>query len=158
MTNPNPQNKFQKGNKVAGRKAGQPNLVTRDIKTLIRGAAEAVGFIERIAILDAEGAPTGRYEMRYGKDGEAGYLKWLAVNHSGYFSALYGRLMPTELNQKVETSVRPVVRYETAAERRQAMIDKGWSPDVLDAMEEAMEPKFLRDLRAEKAKQAIDGC
>jgi hypothetical protein len=96
--------------------------------------------------------PTGRYEMRYGKDGEAGYLRWLAVNHPGYFSALYGRLMPTELNQKVETT-KTVVRYETAAERRQAMIDKGWSPAVLEAMEEAMEPKFLRDLRAEKAKQ-----
>jgi hypothetical protein len=30
---------------------------------------------------------------------------------------------------------KPVVRYETLEERRQAMIDKGWSPVVLAAME-----------------------
>ena len=33
--------------------------------------------------------------------------------------------------------------YETVEERRAAMIAKGWSPTVLAAMEEAMEPKFL---------------
>ena len=42
-----------------------------------------------------------------------------------------------------------VVRYETVEERRAAMIAKGWSPTVLAAMEEAMEPKFLRDMREE---------
>ena len=35
MANPNPQNKFQKGNKL-GRKPGQPNLMTKDIRTLLR--------------------------------------------------------------------------------------------------------------------------
>jgi hypothetical protein len=30
MANLNPQNKFQKGDKRAGRKPGQPNLMTRD--------------------------------------------------------------------------------------------------------------------------------
>ena len=29
------------------------------------------------------------------------------------------------------------------------MIAKGWSPTVLAAMKEAMEPKFLRDMREE---------
>jgi hypothetical protein len=68
--------------------------------------------------------------------------------------------MPIQINaiSKTETKTKTVVRYETVEERRQAMIAKGWSPAVLEAMEEAMEPKFLRDLRAEKAKQAIDGC
>jgi hypothetical protein len=42
-----------------------------------------------------------------------------------------------------------MVRYETVEERRQAMIAKGWSPAVLAALEEAMEPKFLRDMREE---------
>ena len=42
MANPNPQNKFQKGNKL-GRKPGQPNLMT-----LLREAAEEVGFIQRV--------------------------------------------------------------------------------------------------------------
>ena len=78
--------------------------------------------------------------MRYGKDGEAGYLRWLAANHPGYFSSLYGKLIPFDVNQKTET--KTVVRYETVEERRQAMIAKGWSPAVLAALEEAMEPKF----------------
>jgi hypothetical protein len=30
MANPNPQNKFQKGNKQASKKLGQPNLMTRE--------------------------------------------------------------------------------------------------------------------------------
>jgi hypothetical protein len=78
--------------------------------------------------------------LRYGKDGEAGYLRWLAANHPGYFSSLYGKLIPFDVNQKTET--KTVVRYETVEERRQAMIAKGWSPAVLAALEEAMEPKF----------------
>ena len=47
-----------------------------------------------------------------------------------------------------------MVRYETVEERRAAMIAKGWSPTVLAALEEAMEPKFLRDMRAENAREA----
>jgi hypothetical protein len=45
-----------------------------------------------IDLAQAEGKPTGRIELRYGKDGEAGYLRWLAANHPGYFAALYGKL------------------------------------------------------------------
>jgi len=59
--------------------------------------------------------------------------------------ALYGKLIPLDVNAKVEE--KPVVRYETVEERRAAMIAKGWAPSVLAAMEEAMEPKFLRDMR-----------
>ena len=51
------------------------------------------------------------------------------------------------MNQKIEE--KPVVRYETVEERRAAMIAKGWSPATLAALEEAMEPKFLRDMREE---------
>ena len=112
MANPNPQNKFQKGNKL-GRKPGQPNLVTKDIKTLLREAAEEVGFVQRVPVLDAAGKPTGQTELRYGKDGETGYLRWLAANHPGYFSSLYGKLIPFDVNQKTET--KTVVRYETVA-------------------------------------------
>jgi hypothetical protein len=79
-----------------------------------------------------------------------GYLKWLAENHPTSYASLYGRLVPLEVSQKVEE--KTVVRYETSEERRAAMIAKGWSPAVLEAMEQAMEPKFLRDLRAEKRK------
>jgi hypothetical protein len=44
-----------------------------------------------------------------------------------------------------------VVHYETVEERRAAMIAAGWSPAVLASLEEAMEPKFLRDMREESA-------
>jgi len=56
-----------------------------------------------------------------------------------------------EVNQKTEE--KPVVRYETVEERRAAMLAKGWAPSALAALEEAMEPKFLRDMRAEKARE-----
>ena len=93
MANPSPSNKFQKGNKL-GRKPGQPNLMSKDIKTLLREAAEEVGFVQRAPVLDAAGKPTGQTELRYGKDDEAGYLRWLAINHPGYYASLYGRLIP----------------------------------------------------------------
>jgi hypothetical protein len=114
-----------------------------------------VGFVERVAVLDAEGKPTGRHELRYGKDGEPGYLRWLAANHPGYFAQLYGKIIPLEMNAKIEE--KPIVRYETVEERRQAMIDKGWSPTVLAALEEAMEPKFLRDMREESMREENEG-
>ena len=46
-----------------------------------------------------------------------------------------------------------MVRYETVEERRAAMIAKGWAPSVLAALEEAMEPKFLRDMREESLRE-----
>ena len=151
MANPHPVSKFQKGNKVGGRKPGQPNLVSKDLKTLIREAAAEAGFVERVPVCDAEGRPTGRTELKFGKDGEAGYLKWLAANHPAVFGALYGRLIPLDINAKVEE--KPVVHYETVEERRAAMIAKGWHPSAVAALEEAMEPKFLRDMRAAKARE-----
>jgi hypothetical protein len=107
--------------------------------------------MERVPVLDAGGKPTGQYEHRWGKGGELGYFEWLARNHPGYFAALYGKLIPLDVNAKVEE--KAVVRYETVEERRQAMIDKGWSPTVLAALEEAMEPKFLRDMREENERE-----
>jgi len=61
------------------------------------------------------------------------------------------KLIPLEIDAKVEE--KPVVHYETVEERRKAMIDAGWSPSVLAALEEAMEPKFLRDMREENEGQ-----
>jgi hypothetical protein len=48
--NPNPKSRFQKGHKLAGRKPGQPNLMTRDIKTLLREADANPGFLERVPV------------------------------------------------------------------------------------------------------------
>ena len=80
--------------------------MTRDIKTLIREAAANTGFMEKVPVLDAAGKPTGQYEHRWGKDGELGYLDWLARNHPGYFASLYGRLIPLDVNQKSERGVK----------------------------------------------------
>jgi hypothetical protein len=155
MANPKPTNKFQKGHARlpgAGRKPGQANYVTRDIRQLIREAAEETGFIEKVPVLDAAGKPTGQYEYRFGEEGEKGYLKWLATNQPAQFASLYGRLVPREVNQKSEQ--KTVVRYETIEERRQAMIAKGWSPTVLAALEEAMKPKFLREQKKKEEVRA----
>ena len=49
--NPNPKNRFKKGHVgVAGpgRPYGSTDLLTKDIKTLLREAAEEVGFIQRV--------------------------------------------------------------------------------------------------------------
>jgi hypothetical protein len=67
------------------------------------------------------------------------------------FGSLYGKLIPFDVNPKVEE--KPVVRYETVEERRAAMLARGWAPSVLAALEEAMEPKFLRDMREENEGQ-----
>jgi hypothetical protein len=127
--------------------------MTKDIKSLIREAAANTGFMEWVPVLDAEGKPTGQFEQRWGKDGELGYLEWLARNHPSVFGTLYGKLIPLDINAKVEE--KPVVRYETVEERRAAMIEAGWSPTVLAQLEEAMEPKFLRDMREEEEREKM---
>jgi hypothetical protein len=157
-SNPNPKNRFRKGDPAppgAGRPPGATNVLSRDIKTIIRKAAEEVGFIRRVPVLDAEGNPTGRTETRYGEGGELGYIKWLAENHPGPYAMLYGKLIPLDVNAKIEE--KPVVRYETVEERRKAMIAAGWSPATLAALEEAMEPKFLRDMREESMREENEG-
>ena len=155
MANPNPKNKFQKGDKRAGRPLGVANVVSRDIKTIIRQAAEEVGFIRRVPVLDAEGKPTGQTEIKYGEGGELGYMKWLAENHPGPYAMLYGKLIPFDVNAKVEE--KTIVHYETLEERRAAMIAKGWAPTAVAALEEAMEPKFLRDMREESMREENEG-
>ncbi len=56
MANPNPKNKFQKGDKRAGRPAGVTNVMSKDIKILRREAAEEVGFIQRVREHTTQGA------------------------------------------------------------------------------------------------------
>jgi hypothetical protein len=95
--NPNPKNRFKKGHAPlagGGRPRGATNVLTRDIRSLLREAAANTGFMERVPVLDAAGKPTGQFEHRWGKDGELGYLEWLARNHPGYFASPYGKLIP----------------------------------------------------------------
>jgi len=127
----------RRGERRGGRKAGTPNKVTRSLKEGILLAAEAVG---------ADGK---------GKDGLLGYLTSLARRHPTIFVPLLGRVLPLQIDQKTEQ--KPVVRYETVEERRAAMIAAGWSPATLAALEEAMEPKFLRDMREENMREENEG-
>ena len=78
-------------------------------------------------------------------------MKWLAEHHPGPYAMLYGKLIPLDVNAKVEE--KTIVQYETLEERRAAMIAKGWAPSAVAALEEAMEPKFLRDMREENEGQ-----
>jgi hypothetical protein len=75
--------------------------------------------------LDDEGKPTGKFEDKVIEEGELGYLKWLARYHPGHFAALYGRLMPHDLNLKTETKVK--VKYETVEEVRARLLERGFS-------------------------------
>jgi hypothetical protein len=75
--------------------------------------------------------------------------------HPAIFVPLLGRVLPLQIDQKTEQ--KTVVRYETVEERRAAMLAKGWAPSALAALEEAMEPKFLRDMRAENMREQNEG-
>ena len=70
--NPNPKNRFKKGHVgVAGpgRPRGSTNVLTRDIKVLIREAAEEVGLIQRV-----------REHIRAARD--AGGRNWCPIFYS----------------------------------------------------------------------------
>ena len=79
---------------------------------------------------------------------------WLGKHNPASFAALLARVLPIQLNQKQKQEQKVAVRYETVEERRQAMIAKGWSPAAVAALEEAMEPKFLRKLKEKEELRA----
>jgi hypothetical protein len=68
---------------------------------------------------------------------------------SGLFFVAAGLSLIFGVTRQFRHDHRKNRHRETAEERRAAMIAKGWSPTVLAALEEAMEPKFLRDMREE---------
>jgi hypothetical protein len=140
----------------AGRKPGTPNRTTQQLKDAILEAADRLGYIREEPKLDDEGKPTGEIELVHdGKDATVGYLMWLGKHNPASFAALLARVLPIQANQKQEQEQKVTVRYETVEERRQAMIAKGWSPEVLDAMEAAMEPKFLREQKKKEELRAL---
>jgi hypothetical protein len=149
-----PVNAFKKGHKkVGGRPPGRRNILTNDLKEALLEAATRVGFVREVDVLDADGKPTGRKVPEWDGDGGlAGYLEWAAVYQPGHFIPQLGKVMPIQINAVARTEMKTVVRYETVEERRQAMIAKGWSPAVLEAMEAAMEPKFIQEQRRKQKK------
>jgi hypothetical protein len=90
---------FKKGD---GRKKGRPpgsrNVSTQILKDALLIAAEELGEIKRVAVLDEEGLPTGQYEYEYsGHDGLIGYLKWAGIHRPSSFLALLGRILPMQM-------------------------------------------------------------
>ena len=156
MPNENPPvNAFKKGHKkVGGRPPGRRNILTNDLKEALLEAATRVGFVREVDVLDKDGKPTGKSKPEWDGDGGlAGYLEWAAVYQPGHFIPQLGKVMPIQINAVARTETKPIVHYETVEERRAAMLAKGWHPTALAALEEAMEPKFLRDMREENERQ-----
>jgi hypothetical protein len=141
----------QKGQRLGGRQPGSQNVFTRELKEAILQAAEEVGEVEEVQVLDKDGKPTGQTKLKDGKDGLVGYLRWAAKYRANAFIPQLGRILPLQVNVKSEE--KPVVHYETVEERRAAMIAAGWPPATLAALEEAMEPKFLRDMREKNMRE-----
>jgi hypothetical protein len=75
-----------KGNRRVGRQKGAVNKTTRMLKEAILLAAEAVG------------------ENKKGKGKLVGYLMFLAKKHPETFSVLLGKLLPLQVNAKVDAT------------------------------------------------------
>jgi hypothetical protein len=77
---------FKKGHNKKGRPPGMPNIRTQVLKDAMLLAADQVGEIKIIKVLDADGKPTGEIEYEYsGVDGLVGYLRWAAVHRPASF-------------------------------------------------------------------------
>ena len=71
------------------------------------------------------------------KGGMTGYLVWLGKNNPAAYATLLARVLPLQVNQRVEHA--PKVIYTTVEEARAALIARRIDPDVL---ERAMMPPF----------------
>jgi hypothetical protein len=120
-----PSNLFQKGQpraEGAGRKKGQQNATTKLLKTAISGSAEKLGMLEPIY-------RTRKVKNRYGrmvtentdevigwqpsgKGGTEGFLVWLGCHYPRSYAVLLGRLLPLQVNAKVDGNVTVTERFE----------------------------------------------
>jgi len=142
MANPNPSpgNQFQKGHpKIgnAGRKPG-PNPFQKLLDYAVLEAAEQVGEVKVVEKTDKNGRVCRTTYEWNGKDALVGYLRFLAVYHPPTFAGLLGRVMPLHVNVKTNPQVE--VSYPTLEEARQALRERGFDPEVIEA---ARLPKFL---------------
>src|SRR5262249_47010664 len=99
---------FKKGRrKVGGRKKGVPNRVTAEAKATIEGAAAAVG----------------------GVDGLAAWYREKALHRTIFWSDIFVRLLPLQVQSSVASSM--VVKL-TAEELAKRLHDRGLPPIVFD--------------------------
>jgi hypothetical protein len=131
MGNPETLKSNQRGQRQnGGRKPGVPNQTTQMLKDALLLAAEQVGEIRKVQVLDADGNPTDEIEFEYsGVDGLLGYLRWAAINRPASFLALLGRVLPLQLNIKSERSLK--VTYKTVEETRAALKERGIEPGMV---------------------------
>jgi hypothetical protein len=105
--------RFQKRHpKKGGRKKGVPNHMTREVRQLIREAAERVG---------GDGN---------GKDGELGYLMMLAKTEKTIFGVLFRAIVPTTINANLKID-HPYLTAEQALAELKA---RGLPLETLDRL------------------------
>jgi hypothetical protein len=85
---------FKKGDgRKKGRPPGMQNVRTQVLKDAMLLAADQVGEIAVIKVLDDDGKPTGEIKYEYsGVDGLVGYLRWAAVHRPASFMMMLGRI------------------------------------------------------------------
>jgi hypothetical protein len=149
---PRNRGQFQKGMprpKGAGRRKGTPNKHTTDTREMLRQAASDVGYKEWQDKVE-KGKIVGKIKV-LGKDGELGFLRYMADEHPVAFFAAYAKaFIPHYITAPPEEPTETVV-YGTIAEMEQAMIEDGipLDPKIVEhnAREEARLPKVTAENR-----------
>jgi hypothetical protein len=125
--------------------------VTSDLKKALEDSAAIVGMPKWVSKLDENGKETGNGEfVPSGEGGLTGYLTWAALKKSEAYLGLWGRLLPMQVNAKIQQKP-PRVEYRTVDEIKTALRAKGIDPDVI---ERSMMPKFLQEQRKEEEVRA----
>ena len=111
-------NSFKKGRqKTGGRKAGTLNKITVAVKDVIAMAAQRIGGLDRL-------------------------VKWTLKspkNESLFWSNMYMRLLPLQINTKIERTDKVI--YETVEDYRVALTKLGTPEDTIRSLLQLPGPK-----------------
>ena len=121
----------------AGRTKGVPNKSTRLIKDAITGAGAELGMLEPIyrykEVSEKVGNRTRTIRVKTdevvgwkptGKGGLQGYLIWLGANHPQSFSSLLSRVLPLQINAKVEKTETVTTKFEKLDTKSMTLAEK----------------------------------
>lgn len=160
-----PKGRFQKGMKRlpgAGRSKGSINRNNRLIKDAITGAGEKLGMLEPIYRYRDETIRTKRRGKKdlikvvriktdevigwkpTGAGGTEGYLIWLGCNHPQAYAQLMARVLPLQINAKVERTETVISKFESIDPSRMTLEER------MAAMREMI---GLTEVRPEPVKQ-----